>query len=352
MWHTTEIVKIFKKITDRYGYEIYENRKLCVALCNDLLVAYAAEKNILRMLFQAGLGEAMKGVPYKSEEELNRGLTKIDKFMLKQAIDSQARSEVLAFINQTFVLEGIKISNQSPSFKSNSSSSSSYAESMSGGLFYTTSDIKDYSDALRNEILFLKQGKGRKYKIVNGQKLNRDDKGIYTYSFEMETELHLPDDAPVIVEVSSGLRAVGSVLSCEDFQMLLLLDRDLTERVSSAYLTVEPWKLLEALDKRINSLNPNVSQLAVKIIKKGPELSTNDNIANVPKGKRLTNHTSILVMMHRKNKTQKIFSLLDFLYKQEAVCSMALSFEDFRHLASIPAFVPTDILNIRRGLNC
>ena len=79
MWHTTEIVKIFEQITDQYGYEIYENRKLCVALCNDLLAAYTAEKNILQMLFQAGLGEAMKGVPYKSDEELNRGLTTIDK---------------------------------------------------------------------------------------------------------------------------------------------------------------------------------------------------------------------------------------------------------------------------------
>lgn len=55
---------------------------------------------------------------------------------------------------------------------------------------YTSSDIKEYSDALRREILFLKQGKGKKYKIVNGVKLNKSDKGIYTYSFEMETELH------------------------------------------------------------------------------------------------------------------------------------------------------------------
>lgn len=54
----------------------------------------------------------------------------------------------------------------------------------------------------------------------------------------METELHLPDDAPVVVEAAGGLRAVGSVLSCEDFQILLLLDRDLNDKVSSAYLMV------------------------------------------------------------------------------------------------------------------
>ncbi len=149
---------------------------------------------------------------------------------------------------------------------------------------YTSSDIKEYSDALRREIHYLKQGKGKKYKIVNGNKLVKSDKGIYTYLFEMETELHLPDDAPVVVEAAGGLRAVGSVLSsCEDFQILLLLDRDLNDKVNSAYLMVEPWKLLEALDKKINSLNPNINKLAIKIMEEGPDLSTDTDIANVTK---------------------------------------------------------------------
>ena len=36
----------------------------------------------------------------------------------------------------------------------------------------------------------------------------------------------------IVVEAAGGLRAVGSVLSCEDFQILLLLDRDLNDKVS------------------------------------------------------------------------------------------------------------------------
>lgn len=155
---------------------------------------------------------------------------------------------------------------------------------------YTSSDIKEYSDALRREIHYLKQGKGKKYKIVNGNKLVKSDKGIYTYLFEMETELHLPDDAPVVVEAAGGLRAVGSVLSCEDFQILLLLDRDLNDKVSSAYLMVEPWKLLEALGKKMNSLNPNINKLAIKIMEEGPDLSTDTDIANVPKGQPAVEH--------------------------------------------------------------
>lgn len=52
MWHTTEIIKIFEKITEDYGYEIYQNRKRCVALCSDLLVEYSTEKTLCRCSFK------------------------------------------------------------------------------------------------------------------------------------------------------------------------------------------------------------------------------------------------------------------------------------------------------------
>lgn len=441
MWHTAEIVKIFKKITNGYGYEVYQDKKKCVALCNDLLADYSAEKNIMQMLFQAGLGEAMRDVPFKSKSELKMGLSNIDKFLIAQAIESSVRDEVLDVIKQTFALNGAGLEAKSAyqpvisrtfndihfklllpvikefsdrvdaSFKfiykdnqeeidtvlekciitdrfgKEHSSHMDYALLSNGktkevtisvpvesrkiyvadagvefvflcsnnkkiSVFYhtdssrksmlkkvevcqmtsvehsrmidivnlilktvddeqksekttdtdtnngeneetqtfesytayTSSDISEYSDALHKEIFYLKQGKGKKYKIVNGNRLNVSDKGIFTYSFEMETELHLPDDAPVVVETFDGLRAVGSVLACEDFEMILLLDRDLNDKVNAAHLMVEPWKLLEALDKRMTSLNPNVHKLAIRIMRDGPGLATNDDIRNVPMG--------------------------------------------------------------------
>lgn len=442
MWHTAEMVKIFEKMIEGYGYDIYQNRKMCVALCNDLFADYSVEKNIMQMLFQAGLGEAMKGVPFKSERELKMGLSNIEKFLMAQAIESSVRDDVLDVMRLAFVDKGVNSEVKSAyqpvisknfndshfkmtlpvikefadrieasfkfryankgeevdsvlekciitdkfgkmhssrmdyellthdrsknvtisipeddkkifisgstiefiflcsnhkrittSYKINISKTTMLMQvavcqmteaeynrtidivgllikTMDNGarstntimadgssmsatneqLAYTSSDIKEYSDALRREIHYLKQGKGKKYKIVNGNKLVKSDKGIYTYLFEMETELHLPDDAPVVVEAAGGLRVVGSVLSCEDFQILLLLDRDLNDKVSSAYLMVEPWKLLEALDKKMNSLNPNINKLAIKIMEEGPDLSTDTDIANVPKGQPAVEH--------------------------------------------------------------
>lgn len=436
MWHTTEIVKIFEKITEDYGYEIYQNRKRCVALCSDLLVEYSTEKNIMQMLFQVGLGEAMKGVPFKNERELKIGLSNIEKFLLAQAIESNVREDVMDVIRMAFVDKRINLKVKSvyqpvisknfntlhfkmtlpvirefeervdasfkfiytnrdekvdtvlekcmiidkfgemhssrmdyelllhdksknvtismpvenkriyvggatveftflcsnhkkitTSYKINSSKPAilmqiavcqmteaecdrmmdivelliktigsvvksnnavtveeSNVSVANEQLVYSSSDIMEYSDALRKEIHFLKLGKGKKYKIVNGEKLDKNDKGVYTYSFEMETDLHLPDDAPIVVETFDGIRAIGTVLVCEDFEMILLLDKDLNDKVNSAHLMVEPWKLLEVLDKKIHSLNSNNNKLAIKIIEEGPKLSTNTDIDNVPKG--------------------------------------------------------------------
>ena len=436
MWHTTELIGVFKDITNKYGYGIYQNRKLSVAVCNDLLAEYDTEKNIVQMLFQAGLGETFIGVPYKNEQELKIGLSRVEKFLMDQAIESGVREGILDVVSSVFsdallidngekykpdvtrsfsnlhfkmnlpvikefadrieatskfiythsdtdvdtILERCVITDRFgseftshmdytllkhgksktmsttipmndkkiftakadisfvflcsnrkkiiTSYKISSSGTTALTsvtiynmgdleyertsdlvrllmkvsgEAISQAIgdrdsvmdpttnpvvapVYTSSDIREYSDGLHKEILYLKQGKGKRYKIVNGSKLNKSDNGVYTYSFEMETEIHLPDDAPVVVELSGGVRAVGTVLSCEDFQLMLMLDRDIGDRVGSARMMVEPWKLLEALDKRMNSLNPNVNKLAIRLMEEGPKLTSSKDINKVPKG--------------------------------------------------------------------
>ena len=52
MWHTMELINIFNKTKEEFGYKIFKDRKSCVALCNDLLADYPLEKSILIVLFQ------------------------------------------------------------------------------------------------------------------------------------------------------------------------------------------------------------------------------------------------------------------------------------------------------------
>lgn len=432
MWHTTEIADIMAKITNDYGYSVFQNRKRCVALCGDLFAKYEREKQIFQMLFQAGLGEVINGAPFKTEEELKIGLSRVDVFLQKQAIEQEARIHVIEIIQKSFAKVGslagtnmfqpqvtrsynelhfrlvipeiqeyadrielstkfmyketgievdtvfekavytdrinnvyesqmdycllprkktrifrTTISNEGKEMfltdavveftflcsdykkvvvsyqideerklkltkisiykmtadeyektcgiinmllkadvtsKEEGKAEINLTQLSEENPSYLNASIQEYSDALRREIHHLKMGRGKKYKIVNGLKINKDDKGIYTYSFELETELHLPDDAPVVIDTNSGFHAVGTVLTCEDFQILLLLDHDLGEKVLSAYLMVEPWKLLEALNKRITTLNPCIHKIAIDLLEQGPKLSTTDDISAVAKG--------------------------------------------------------------------
>ncbi|MGN1191428.1 MAG: AAA domain-containing protein [Dorea sp.] len=145
--------------------------------------------------------------------------------------------------------------------------------------------LERYCDALKTEKLFLMHEGGRKYKVTNG-KLISSVKGIYSYVFDLETELHISDDAPIKISVGGGFAQTnGSVLMCEDFQIIVQLELNIGDRVGSAVISVEPWKLLEALEERLKyGIGIHSSKIAAKILKDGPQLATRRSIDQIPKG--------------------------------------------------------------------
>ncbi|SFG75691.1 AAA domain-containing protein [Oribacterium sp. WCC10] len=143
--------------------------------------------------------------------------------------------------------------------------------------------LSKYLKALRTEKMYLMHEGGRKYKVTNGKLISKV-KGIYSYIFDLETELHISDDAPIKIEVSSD-HSKGTVLMCEDFQIIVQLESNIGDRIGNAYITVEPWKLLEGLEERLRKrifLNPN--SMASTLIKQGPALASNKPIELIPKG--------------------------------------------------------------------
>lgn len=139
-----------------------------------------------------------------------------------------------------------------------------------------------YRDALAEEKRHLKSEGGRKYKITNGKQLGSTN-GTYSYLFDLETELYISDDAPITLLI--GMEHInGSVLMCEDFQIIVLIEKNIGERVSSAYISVEPWKLLEALEERLKAPIRLQGSMALKLLKDGPKLSTPEPIEKIAKG--------------------------------------------------------------------
>ena len=144
-------------------------------------------------------------------------------------------------------------------------------------------EMDTYLKALNAEKLYLMHEGGRKYKVTNG-KLVSKAKGIFSYIFDLETELHISDDAPI--DISTGLfRASGTVLMCEDFQIIVQLKSNIGERIGNALIRVEPWKLLEALQEKLRAgISLGKNKMASRIMKDGPKLATKESGKQIPKG--------------------------------------------------------------------
>lgn len=133
-----------------------------------------------------------------------------------------------------------------------------------------THDFDEYIDAVYSEMFYLKNNGGKKYKVTDGNLLTPNS-NEYCYSFELESELYLSDDAPI--SVLKGLETIGgTVIMCDGFQIIVSLERNIGEKVPSAEISVEPWKLLEKLNENIKEITPS-NAIAWKLFHVGPKLA-------------------------------------------------------------------------------
>ena len=142
--------------------------------------------------------------------------------------------------------------------------------------------LESYRKCVFAEMYYLRDNGGRRYKVTDGQLIGRSGEG-FAYSFNLEAELFLSEDAPITVTVGNE-SAKGSVLACEDFQILAILESSLGDRISTGFVSVEPWKLLESLNARLATITHRGNPIALKFVEEGPQLRTNDPIEGVDSG--------------------------------------------------------------------
>lgn len=143
-------------------------------------------------------------------------------------------------------------------------------------------DFDEYIKAVSCELSFLKHNGGKKHKVTDGRLLTPDS-NEFCYSFELESELYLSDDAPVAV--IKGLETInGTVIVCDGFQIIVSLERSIGNAVPSAQISVEPWKLLEKLRDRIKEITP-YDRIAWQLFHDGPALAAKtSDISTIKRG--------------------------------------------------------------------
>lgn len=124
-----------------------------------------------------------------------------------------------------------------------------------------------YSAAISHEINFLKATGGKKYRIIDGEKLPSKG-GEYLYAFDTDTDLHFPDGTAVKLWFPEHI-VLGYVVSCEDFTILIRTAEYIGEKIDSIEFTSEQWQLLEALMERLGEMNPDTGSLAYEIASNG-----------------------------------------------------------------------------------
>ena len=66
----------------------------------------------------------------------------------------------------------------------------------------STPTLEQLKNALLQEMYYLRNNGGRKYKVTNGVRIS-DNKNGYPYCFELEAELNLADDSPVTLTIGA-----------------------------------------------------------------------------------------------------------------------------------------------------
>lgn len=114
--------------------------------------------------------------------------------------------------------------------------------------------IKEWQQALQEEINHLKRYSQNKIALYNGKMLHTEEN--YTYYFETRGFTKIPIGANVVIEWGS-VKVDGRILSSDGKSLLVVLEKTIGDTVSNAYLYHDPWELLEQLIARFDSIKEN-----------------------------------------------------------------------------------------------
>ena len=111
--------------------------------------------------------------------------------------------------------------------------------------------IKEWQQALQQEINHLKKFGGNRFIISNGRLLSNQDH--FQYYFDTTMPLGIPVGSTIKLEWGKMITN-GRVLSSEGYGVILALDDFIGDLISEAFLYHDPWELLQQLIERFDEI--------------------------------------------------------------------------------------------------
>jgi hypothetical protein len=115
----------------------------------------------------------------------------------------------------------------------------------------TKTYIKQWQQALQQEIQHLKKFGGSRYIVTNGRLLSNE--GPFSYYFDTAISLRIPVGSTVKLEWGT-MKSSGKVLSSEGRGIIVALEQSFGDLIPDAYLLHDPWELLENLSERLDEI--------------------------------------------------------------------------------------------------
>ncbi|MEH7121257.1 AAA domain-containing protein [Neobacillus vireti] len=114
--------------------------------------------------------------------------------------------------------------------------------------------LREWQQALQNEINYLKKFGSNKYLVSHGRLLSTE--GSFSYYFETSTSLRIPVGSAIRLEWG-GMSQNGRILSSEGIGVIIALEQSYGDLISEATLYHDPWELLEQLIERLDEIKKN-----------------------------------------------------------------------------------------------
>lgn len=114
-----------------------------------------------------------------------------------------------------------------------------------------------YKSDLGAEIAYLKATGGKRQRVFDG-KCIEEKNGHYVYVFDTDDELNDPEGTQISIW-TGPLSIPGHVVYCEDFTIVLTTGKNLGKDVPSLEFSAEPWRLLNTLIERLDSIPSSCS---------------------------------------------------------------------------------------------